>query len=211
VKRINHTILLSHGGNTLMFGTGRNLALNLLLQQHRRDRESRVIELPDKLLDLIYDAATEQELWRSALNEIADLTNSQGSVLFGQSVRASKVYFDYNGRLDEECNKVYRERHMHNPWSIGMESQPVGRIVFSDEIIALSSLRRTLFFDEVLRPQNVAHNVMISLAAKDDFRAAFNLRKVFAKTGTSRQIELARLIASIGVLKANSSGASDGK
>jgi hypothetical protein len=71
VKRINHTILLSHGGNTLMFGTGRNLALNLLLQ-HRRDRESRVTELPDKLLDLIYDAATEQELWRSVeVNKLA--------------------------------------------------------------------------------------------------------------------------------------------
>jgi hypothetical protein len=65
-------ILLSHGGNTLMFGTGRSLALNLLLQQHRRDRESRVTELPDKLLDLIYDAATEQELWRSVeVNKLA--------------------------------------------------------------------------------------------------------------------------------------------
>jgi hypothetical protein len=31
-------------------------------------------ELPERLLDLIYDAATEQELWRSVLTEIADLT-----------------------------------------------------------------------------------------------------------------------------------------
>jgi DNA-binding CsgD family transcriptional regulator/PAS domain-containing protein len=138
-------------------------------------RESRVTELPDKFLDLIYDAATERELWRSVLTEIADLTGSQGGVLFGQSVGASQVYFEYNGRLSEECNRVYQERHMQNPWSMGMETQPVGRIVLSDEIIPLSSLRSTLFFDEVLRPQNVAHNVMIALAAKDDFRAAFNL------------------------------------
>jgi DNA-binding CsgD family transcriptional regulator/PAS domain-containing protein len=148
--------------------------------------EGVVTELPEKLLDLIYDAATEQELWCSVLTQIADLTNSQGSILFGQSVQASRVYFDYNGRLDEECNRVYQERHMHNPWSIGMESRPVGRIVFSDEIIALSSLRKTLFFDEVLRPQNVAHNVMIPLAAKDDFRAAFNLCR------STRQGELGR-------------------
>jgi hypothetical protein len=129
----------------------------------------------DRLLDLIYDAATEQELWRSVLTEIADLTKSQGGVLFGQSVRASKVYFEFNGRLSEECNRVYRERHMQNLWSMGMESRPVGRIVLSDEIIPLSSLRPTLFFEEVLRPQDVAHNVMIALAAKDDFCAAFNL------------------------------------
>jgi DNA-binding CsgD family transcriptional regulator len=129
----------------------------------------------DRLLDLIYDAATEQELWRLVLTEIADLTRSQGGVLFGQSMQASSVYFDYNGRLSEECNRVYRERHVQNPWSKGMERQPVGRIVLSDEIVPLASLRPTLFFDEVLRPQDVAHNVMIALAAKKDFKAAFNL------------------------------------
>jgi DNA-binding CsgD family transcriptional regulator len=129
----------------------------------------------DQLLDLIYDAATEDELWRSVLTEIADITGSQGGVLFGQSFRAARVYFDFNGRLSEECNRAYRERHMHNPWSAAMEAQPVGRIVLSDEVVPLASLRPTLFFDEVLRPQDVAHNAMIALAAKDDFKAAFNL------------------------------------
>lgn len=129
----------------------------------------------DRLLDLIYDAATEQELWRSVLTEIADRTGSQGAVLFGQSFQAARVYFDYNGRLSEECNLVYRQRHMQNPWSAGMESQPVGRLVLSDEIVPLASLQPTLFFNEVLRPQDVSHNAMIALAAKDDFKAAFNL------------------------------------
>jgi DNA-binding CsgD family transcriptional regulator len=64
---------------------------------------------------------------------------------------------------------------MQNPWAIAMESQPVGRIVFSDEIVELSSVRPTLFFDELLRPQDVPHNAMVALAAKDDFRAAFNI------------------------------------
>jgi hypothetical protein len=34
----------------------------------------RVTEPPEKLLDPIYDAATEQELWSSALIQIADMT-----------------------------------------------------------------------------------------------------------------------------------------
>lgn len=135
----------------------------------------RVIEPPDQLLDLIYDAATERGLWRSVLTRIADLTGSQGGILFGVSIEASKVYFDYNGGLSEECNRAYQERHIQNPWSRAMVSQPVGRIVFSDEIVPLSSLRPTLYFDEVLRPQDVAHNAMIPLASKDDFRAAFNI------------------------------------
>ena len=133
------------------------------------------IRQAEKILDLIYDAATENELWRRVLTEVADLTRSQGGVLFGQSMRASRVYFDYTGRLNEECNRAYQERHMRNPWSERMENQPIGRVVFSDDVVALPVLRATPFYEEVLRPQEIAHNGMIALAAKDDFRAAFNI------------------------------------
>ena len=114
-------------------------------------------------------------MWSSVLTEIADLTRSQGGVLFGQSMTASRIYFDFNGRLDPECNRVYQARHMQNIWSAYMEHQPVGRVVFSDDAVGLSALRETDFFDEVLRPQDVARNGMIVLAAKEDFRAAFSI------------------------------------
>lgn len=129
----------------------------------------------ERLLDLIYDAAAENDLWSDALTALADLTGSQGGILFGQSFTAQKVYFDFNGRLDEACNRVYQERHMQNPWSEGMESKPVGRLVLSDELIPLAKLRSTAFYDDVLRPQGIASNAMIALAAKEGFRAAFNL------------------------------------
>ena len=129
----------------------------------------------EKVLDLIYDAAAENDLWRDVLTAIADLTNSQGGILFGQSLTAEKIYFDYNGRLNEECNRAYQERHLQNPWSVHMESQPVGRLVMSDEAVELDKLRLTSFYDEVLRPQEITRNAMIALAARRDFRAAFNL------------------------------------
>jgi DNA-binding CsgD family transcriptional regulator len=134
-----------------------------------------MIEVPDRLLDAVYDAATDQQLWRSVLTQIADLTGSQGGVLFGQSFGAATVYFDYNGRLSEECTAVYKERHVQNPWNVAMESQPVGRVVLSDSVVPLVSLQQSLFFDEVLRPQDVAHNAMVALAAKNDFLVAFNI------------------------------------
>jgi DNA-binding CsgD family transcriptional regulator/PAS domain-containing protein len=129
----------------------------------------------EKVLDLIYDAAAENDLWRDVLTAIADLTNSQGGILFGQSLTAQRVYFDFNGRLDEACNRAYQEHHMQNPWSEYMEHQPVGRLVLSDEAIALSRLRKTGFYHDVLRPQTIGHNGMMALAARRDFRAAFNL------------------------------------
>ena len=56
----------------------------------------------DRLLDLIYDAALDNDRWRTVLAELADATRSQGGVLFGQSMRANTVYFDFNGRMSEE-------------------------------------------------------------------------------------------------------------
>ena len=122
----------------------------------------------EKVLDLIYDAAAENDLWPHALTAIADLTHSEGGILFGQSVTAKRVYFDFNGRLNEECNRAYQERHMQNPWSQHMEAQPTGRLVLSDEAISLAKLQQLAFYDEVLRPQNVAHNGMMALAARED-------------------------------------------
>jgi DNA-binding CsgD family transcriptional regulator len=128
-----------------------------------------------KVLDLIYDAAAEPDLWSHVLTAIADLTHCEGGILFGQSITAKQVYFDFNGRLDEDCNRSYRERHMQNRWSLYMQSQPVGRLVLSDEAMPLAQLQATDFYDEVLRPQGVAHSGMIALAARDDFRSAFNI------------------------------------
>lgn len=129
----------------------------------------------EKVLDLIYDAAAENDLWPRALTAIADLTRSEGGILFGQSLSAERIYFDYNGRLSEECNRAYQARHMQNPWSQYMETKPIGQLVMSDAAISLSELQTTAFYDEVLRPQEVGHNGMMALAARDDFRAAFNL------------------------------------
>lgn len=130
----------------------------------------------DRLLDTIYDAATDEPLWVSALTQMADATGSHGGILFGQSYAAAAVYFDHNGRMSEECNTAYKARHLQNPWNAGMQSRAVGEIVLSDELIPIAELRRTLFYEEVLRPQDDAvHNSMVALAARDDFRVAFNL------------------------------------
>jgi DNA-binding CsgD family transcriptional regulator/PAS domain-containing protein len=129
----------------------------------------------DRLLDLIYDAATEQELWRPALTEIADRTGSQSAALLRQSAPTGQLHFCYNGRMDEACNRAYAARHIRNPVAAGMRSRHVGRIVLSDEIVPLQSLRKTLFFNEVLRPQDIAHTALVALAAKGEFMTALNL------------------------------------
>ena len=94
--------------------------------------------LPEQLLDLIYDAATDEALWSDVLAGIADLTGSLNGAIFGQVIGANKVYFSHYTRSREECLRAYRERHVQNPHSLYMDKQPAGALVASDEIISLS-------------------------------------------------------------------------
>jgi DNA-binding CsgD family transcriptional regulator len=132
-------------------------------------------ELPEQLLDLIYDAAADEALWSDVLAGIADLTGSLNGAIFGQVIGANKVYFSHYTRSREECLRAYRERHVQNPHSLYMDKQPTGTLVASDEIISLSELKKTAFYDEVFRPQDVAHVAMIPLESRRGFTAAFNL------------------------------------
>ena len=132
-------------------------------------------EPPDELLNLIYDAAAEEDLWPQAMIDIADLTGSLGGFVFGVENKARMITFTFNGRMSEESHRVYRERHIINPWAAYMINSPVGKLVRSDEIMPSPALQRTAFCDEVLRPQEIAHNAMVPLAAKRDFQVGFNI------------------------------------
>jgi DNA-binding CsgD family transcriptional regulator len=136
---------------------------------------SRVTEPPDKLLDVIYDAATEEELWTSALIQIADMTGSLGGFVIGVEYRARLVPFLFNARMSEESHRTFAERHLDNPWSKIKNGVTAGKLIQSDEIVSLPDLKRTAFFDEVLRPQGMAHNAMLTLAHKYDFYGVLNV------------------------------------
>jgi DNA-binding CsgD family transcriptional regulator len=136
---------------------------------------SRVIELSDDLLDLIYDAATDEALWKPALVEIAHMTDSVGGYMFGADNKARLVTFAFKAGLSEEADQAYRERHVYNVHAEVMNNRPVGKLVRSDDIMPLAALQRTAFYNEVHRVQDVAHTAMVSLAAKDNFQAGFTL------------------------------------
>tara|TARA_B100001105_G_scaffold255283_1_gene253910 strand:- start:3607 stop:4740 length:1134 start_codon:yes stop_codon:yes gene_type:complete len=146
----------------------------------------------ERLLDLIYDAATDSSLWPDAITAVADACGGAGGILFGMAIGERIVLFEHNGRLDDHCSAVYKTRHMVNDWSLHMETQPEGRIVLSDEIMPLSRFRRTAFYDEVLRPQTLAHNAMAALSRRENFQVAFNLVRT-ARQGPFVEQQLAVL------------------
>lgn len=143
-------------------------------------------QLPDSLLDQIYDAAGEEQLWPAVLTKIAELTGGQGAIMLGLNSSLADMSFEYNGGLDPLCARSHQKHHLKNPWSTFMIVQPVGRLVVSDEIIPVKELKRTAFYDDVLHPQRAAYNAMACIGRGSGFVAAFNIvrsaRKGFFST-----------------------------
>lgn len=132
----------------------------------------------ERLLDKIYDAATDDQLWTPIFHEISTLTNSVGGVLLGQSQSPRILHFARHYNTDPECVRALKDRHVLNPWTLHMQKfHPVGTVVLSDSILPLTELRRTAFFDEVMRPQDLGHAAMIGLSRKPDFGVGFCLNR----------------------------------
>jgi len=139
----------------------------------------RVNEPPDKLLDLIYDAATDEHLWSTIFREIASLTNSAGGVVLVQSATERTLFFERHHGTSDESLRVLRERHVVNPWTLHMwrAHPPIGAVIASDSILPLADLRRTAFFDEVLRPDDLGHSAMIGLGNKPELGVGFSMNR----------------------------------
>ncbi|GJE03193.1 hypothetical protein GMJLKIPL_5144 [Methylobacterium isbiliense] len=131
--------------------------------------------VPDTLIDLIYDAATEAALWPRVIAAIADLLGSEGGVLFGLSIARKRVHFTYDARLDPESHRVHEQRHIQNVWSRVMMHKPAGSIVFSDEILPEADLVGTEFRHDILRPQGLIRNAMVPVTRSGHFQSAFNI------------------------------------
>src|SRR5262249_55932065 len=127
---------------------------------------AKLLEPSEQLLDLIYDAASEPGLWRQVLTEISLHTHCIGGFMIGftpEPGRPRSVEFYANAGMSETSHRIYRERHLVNPWSVHMSTAQTGKFVQSAAVLPIDDLKRTAFFDEVLRPQGVGYDGMAIL------------------------------------------------
>jgi DNA-binding CsgD family transcriptional regulator len=130
----------------------------------------------DHLIDDIYDAGACPELWPSTLSSIAAAAGAQGGVVFGFS-KSRGLIFEYNGALDTQCATIFKLRHRDNVWVDGMARRPKNQLVVSDAIVKRRQLMQLEFYDEVLRPQRIAHGALATLTVGRDIEVQFSVQK----------------------------------
>ncbi|MDR2012879.1 MAG: PAS domain-containing protein [Rhodanobacter sp.] len=129
----------------------------------------------ERLLDQIYDAATDEQLWSDTLHGIARFVGAVGglAVGFSWSTYQALNHYCHNGGLDEDYTRLVIEQHMDNPWARAMERQPEMKLVNSDDVVPLSLLRHTEFYNQCLRPHGLAHSTLSKLIQQQDMTLAF--------------------------------------
>ena len=130
----------------------------------------------DHLIEDIYDAGACPVLWPSTLSSIAAAAGALGGVVFGFS-KSRGLVFEYNGALDAQCATIFKTRHRDNAWVHGMARRPKNQLVVSDAILKRRQLMQLEFYDEVLRPQGIAHGALASLTVGRDIDVQFSVHK----------------------------------
>ncbi len=128
------------------------------------------------LIDAIYDAGATPSQWPSVIKSIAESAGAPGGVVFGFS-KSRGLVFEYNGALDPLCADIFKLRHVNNAWVEGMARRPQNQVVISDSIISRRHLMQSAFYDEVLKPQNLAHGALATLTAGSDVEIQFSVQK----------------------------------
>jgi len=134
----------------------------------------------EALVGLMYDAVLDASLWSAVLEGIADLTDSAAALIHGYSVDRKMYTFHDLGRIDPDCKRRHELYHVANPW-MRASRFAAGHVVRSDDLIPLVQLKRTAFYDDVLRPQNIAHGTIVNVISRPEFKVSINVERSEAK------------------------------
>lgn len=117
-------------------------------------------ELPD-LIARIYDAALDQSLWDSVLNDLArHFADGHASLyVLHESDDADTAAFEAlaaTSRWDPTFIDSYTQHFWRaNPWSERVLHRGVGEVTISEALIPRNALERTEFYADWLRPQQL--------------------------------------------------------
>jgi DNA-binding CsgD family transcriptional regulator/PAS domain-containing protein len=119
------------------------------------------------IIERIYQAALEPQLWPELTNSIADLLHSGVGVLTGFDRRTLTTQH-LAPRVAPEWLRLYRDRWVgRNPMMSAAARLPAGTISTDEQVISREQLERSDLFQEWLQPQGMEHAVAAQLRLDD--------------------------------------------
>ena len=109
--------------------------------------------MEDRILDLIYGAVADSQLWPEVLVGVSDHIGALGGMLaYVPPASARRPPTQILGRLPEEPSVIFRERHAWNPWTVAISQYRTGKAVSANSLLEPGSIQKTEFYADVLAP-----------------------------------------------------------
>jgi DNA-binding CsgD family transcriptional regulator/PAS domain-containing protein len=131
------------------------------------------------LLNLIYDAATDELLWPMALERVADALSGTVTGINLLEYRNSDrpVASGFLVRMEPEYRRRYGEYYAAKDVWIkrvrSMRQEGAGTVKVSEELLGLDVLERTEFYNDYLLPQGTVHQIGGVIAQDQGWFAGF--------------------------------------
>jgi DNA-binding CsgD family transcriptional regulator/PAS domain-containing protein len=136
--------------------------------------EERVLTLVGR----IYDAVADGELWHAFLQDFADAVHGTTTAIlfYDWSVPGARV--DAAIRWDPEFSRRYRDYYNTvNPWikswKANLNLAGPDSITASEQLVELSVLEKTEFYNDYLLPQNTVHQMACMITKAENTGSAF--------------------------------------
>ncbi|WP_395680424.1 hypothetical protein [Dokdonella sp.] len=115
----------------------------------------------DRILLTLYSRVAEADWATDLLGEITRATRSRSAAIVAVDLTRGRDSLPAFVGAEAASAVAYESRYAaHNPWRPPPgEAQGPGKLRVSDDVLSLSELKRTVFWDDFLRPMDVAHGV----------------------------------------------------
>jgi DNA-binding CsgD family transcriptional regulator len=125
------------------------------------------------VVGVIYDAAIDPELWPQALSEILRFVGGKAANFFWQDLSKERAGVFHCVGLDPAYLQSYFEKYVKfNPFYPAAAYFPPGEVWEGRDVIPMSELIATRFYDEWLEPQGLGDTIAVNLEKTVDSVAA---------------------------------------
>ena len=113
------------------------------------------------VLDAIYGAAAEPELWSETLSVLVDHVGAVAGNLVYQAPPGQRSFL-VPGRMREDLNALYLQHYARNPYALAYEKLPPNEVVVGNTLIDFEAVTRSAFYADICLPQRIFNQIFVA-------------------------------------------------
>lgn len=130
-----------------------------------------------ELIGVVYEAATEEEVWPEVARLLAESLDGHQSILFLSNGVAGEVTPPITFGLSSSIQLQYSDRLHEDNWLAGMLNLPDGSTCRSDQFIRISEIKKTPFYNDLCLPSDVSYMGGMTLRNSESGFSGFGVQR----------------------------------